>query len=113
MIAVTSIEQQLIGALAETPHETDCSISAALLSGLGLKDGKLQANWLNTHRPAHEGKSWHQIENRWVYTVQQAAVETVKPPFTRPPFSWRTEAIAERFTAPIKVKPVVPLRRTT
>ena len=107
---MTSVEQQLIAALVETPVETDCSVSMAVLNGLGLKGKELQAVWLNSHRAAMEGKCWQNFGERWEYTTQlpePIAVIVPSPSTTGAP-SWRTQAKADRPHLVITVKPVRP-----
>ena len=108
---MTSVEQQLIAALTETPIETDCSVSTAVLSGLGVKGKELQAVWLNSHRAAMEGKRWQNIGERWEYTTHlpEPVAVTVPLPSTTGAPSWRTQAKADRPHLVITVKPVRPL----
>lgn len=109
---MSPLEEQLIAVLLETPHETDCSVSAAVLDGFGFKGEELQAMWLNTRRAASQGKIWQHIDERWEYTMHPVIPEVEKArtrPQTAP--GWRTQTKLERLTAPIEVKSVVPLLR--
>jgi hypothetical protein len=107
---VKFIEQQLVAALTETPHETECSLSAALLKSIGLADVTVQAIWLSNHRPAKEGKSWQAIGEHWEYTADPVPDVPIVPIALPSGMSWRTSpANAERRLTPIVVKPVPPL----
>jgi hypothetical protein len=110
---VKFIEQQLIAALVETPPETECSLSAEILKGIGLTDTSTQATWLEKHRPANNGKTWHCLGTTWEYTAKPVARVSDPRPIAVPGGSnWRTsQATSERRLTPIVVKPLPPLRR--
>lgn len=74
------VEQQLLHSLRETPVETDCSISVALLRLLQLVTADDQRAWLDRHRAPQEGKSWRCIEERWVYTALPVEEEEPRRP---------------------------------
>jgi hypothetical protein len=88
---VKFIEEQLANALKETPHETDCSLSAAVMESAGVHGPDAQRTWLEARRPAREGKSWYRDAEHWTYseslTVSQDAPRMFSLPLlgTRPP----------------------------
>lgn len=62
------IEEQLANALKETPHETDCSLSTAVMESAGVRGHEAQLNWLEARRPARDGKLWHRDAEHWTYS---------------------------------------------
>lgn len=76
---VKIVEQQLLHSLRETPVETDCSISVALLRLLQLATAEDQRAWLDRHRAPQAGKSWHCIAERWVFTAEVEEDEPRRP----------------------------------
>ena len=57
MPSMKFLEQQLVSVTVDTPQETDCSVSTAVLRGLGLVERAVQARWLAEHRAPKEGKN--------------------------------------------------------
>jgi hypothetical protein len=114
---VKIVEQQLLHSLRETPFETDCSISVAVLASLQLATAEQQRVWLHRHREPRDGKQWHCIGGRWVYTARPEVEEPRKPDaplFPRP--HQQKQKSAKSVPAPtpprvarMVVKPVVPL----
>ena len=106
------VEQQLVAALADTPHATECSVSVAVLNGFRLLGEEAQAGWLNRHRPARDGKSWRCRGERWEYAATTNNREQTRPPFSAPSTStWRTSHLTPERASPIMVKPLAPLRK--
>jgi hypothetical protein len=95
------VEQQLLHSLRETPFETDYSVSAAVLVLLRLTTAAQQREWLARERAPRDGRDWHCIEGRWIYTEQPASEEPPRdrhPLFRFPPLSKpapRTQARAK------------------
>ena len=107
------IEQQLVAVLTETPHETECSLSAALLKSIGLSEPLVQGIWLEQHRPAKDGKTWHEIGEHWEYSSKPSHVPALEPISLPPGLNWRTSPTAsERMHQPIVVRPLRPLAKT-
>jgi hypothetical protein len=108
---VKFIEQQLVAALTETPHETECSLSVAILRGIGLEGTTTQAAWLERHRPARDGKRWHCVGDGWEYSATPVPhVPSIGPISIPAGSNWRTsQAASERLLPPIIVKPLPPL----
>ena len=106
------IEQQLVAALTETPQETECSLSAALLKSIGLPDLHAQAAWLEKHRAAKEGKRWQAMDDRWEYAAEPAPDVAIAPVALPAGMNWRgVAATAERRLSPIIVKPLPAIRK--
>lgn len=105
------IEHQLIVAMADTPFETDCSVSAEVLQQIGMPNLDTQARWLSFHRPPRENKRWHLSGGRWEFTATPSLAVSPETTFSLPaPSHWRTApTLSERRIAPIVVKPVTPL----
>jgi hypothetical protein len=106
------IEQQLVVSLTETPPETECTLSAAVLKGIGLVEQDAQLRWLDKHRPARDGKSWHYVDERWEYAAEAPSVGRTAP-ISIPGANWRTSLTPERLLKPIVVKPLQPVAKTS
>ena len=105
------IEQQLVASLTETPPETECTLSAAVLRGIGVVEHEAQLCWLDKHRPARDGKSWHYVDERWEYAAEAPSVGSTAP-ISIPGANWRTSTTPERLLKRIVVKPLQPVSRT-
>jgi hypothetical protein len=107
------IEHQLQAALAETPIETDCSVSVAVLEMIGHHDRDAQEQWLREHRSPKEGKRWYLTGERWEYSEKPSVPIPSETSFSVPETSnWRTApAMSDRKVTPIVVRPVTPLPR--
>ena len=104
------IEQQLVVALIETPQETECFLSAALLSSIGLSGESAQATWLERHRPARAGKCWRCVDERWEYAPAPVQVVALPPRNALSAPNWRTAPV-NTGNRPVRivVKPLPPL----
>jgi hypothetical protein len=110
---VKFIEQQLLAVIADTPAETDCSVSAAVLVAIGLRDAVAQEAWLEARRPATNRKKWFLTGERWEYALQPSVPIPAETSFAlRREAHFRSQAAApaER-PVPIMVKAVQPLSK--
>jgi hypothetical protein len=107
---VKFIEQQLLSAMAETPPETDCSVSAAVLIQIGLMSRDIQREWLEGHRPARDGKLWHLTGDRWEYAAQASIPIPTETSFALPaPLATRVLPSEPRSVS-VVVKPLAPIK---
>jgi hypothetical protein len=111
LVSVKFIEQQLISALAETPHETECCLSTAVLVSIGLAHPQSQLEWLRSQRGEKDGKVWRYSGAHWEYAadVPETRETTSIPAAIR--LNWRTvQPVPPERPTRILVKPVIPLK---
>lgn len=101
------IEEQLANALKETPHETDCSLSTAVMESAGVRGHEAQRNWLEARRPAREGKFWQCDAEHWTYSESLTFAQDTPRMFSLPLLGTRPPIIVPK----IVVKPLLWNRR--
>ncbi len=99
------IQRQLLAMFNETPHETDCSVSVAVLDSMGCRGREAQATWLRENRGAWEGKDWECHGDRWVYATTAIPAQ---PQRAESPPTWIRP---ERAFPQIVVTPATPLSK--
>jgi hypothetical protein len=114
---VKFVEQQLLCALKETPPETECSVSIAILRIIGHHQFAEQQRWLCEKRAPENGKAWHMSGEHWEYTAHPD--ESVSMPDSFPVSPHLAAAGGKRTYAGkgsqppiIVVNPVRPLQRS-
>jgi hypothetical protein len=106
---VKFIEEQLANALKETPHETDCSLSTAVMESAGVHGREAQQHWLELRRPAREGKSWHPGLEHWTYSAAVPVPQESPRSFSLPLLATKPPIVIPR----IVVKPLPGTRRAS